>query len=157
MGLEIERKFQVVGDGWREKVVPTHYRQGYLAVGPPVSVRVRVADSKAMLNIKQSTLDIARAEFEYEIPLADAEHMLEHRCDGHIVEKNRYIIDFDGSRWEVDEFLGENEGLFIAETELDSIDQTFSRPPWLGPEVSEDERYFNSYLSQKQYNQWSEK
>jgi adenylate cyclase len=157
MGLEIERKFRVIGDSWRENAESVHIRQGYLAIGPPVSVRVRVTGSSAMLNIKESTLEIARAEFEYEIPVAEAREMLEDLCEGGIVEKNRYTIDFEGCRWEIDEFLGDNQGLLIAEIELEGVDQTFPRPPRLGAEVSGDERYFNTFLSRNPYCDWLEK
>ena len=107
-----------------------------------------------MLNIKQSTLDIQRDEFEYEVPLGDAEHMLDHLCVGHSVEKYRYVVEVDGFTWEIDEFLGENSGLVVAEIELESVDQEFTRPDWLGDEVSSDKRYFNSYLTMHPYTTW---
>jgi len=131
MGTEIERKFLVYESNWRENVTPTHFRQGYLSVGPPVSVRVRISEASAILNIKQSTLEIQRDEFEYEIPLDDARHMLDNLRVGHTVEKRRFVIEVDGLRWEVDEFLGENSGLVIAEIELERVDQVFTRPVML--------------------------
>lgn len=154
MAIEIERKFLVNGSNWRENGTPTHFHQGYLSVGPPVSVRIRISETSAVLNIKQSTLEIQRDEFEYEIPLGEAEHMLEHLCAGHSVEKYRFVVEVDGFTWEIDEFLGENRGLIVAEIELESVDQEFTRPDWLGDEVSSDKRYFNSYLSMHPYNTW---
>jgi len=156
MGIEIERKFLVVNDDWRENAAPVYFMQGYLALGPPASVRVRVIGSKAILNIKQSILEISRDEFEYEIPLDEARQILDHLCEGRIIEKNRSVIDVEGYQWEVDEFLGENQGLIIAEIELDRIDQDFTKPAWLGMEVSQDKRYFNSYLAVHPFNTWQE-
>ena len=154
MGIEIERKFLVTNDEWRKGSTSTYYRQAYLATGPPASVRLRIAGNTAMLNIKESTLDISRAEFDYPIPLEEAEHMLNHLCDGQSIEKNRYLIQHQGLQWEVDEFLGDNQGLIIAELELETEDQAFDSPPWLGQEVSQDPRYFNTYLSQNPYSTW---
>jgi len=155
MGTEIERKFLVIDDSWRKNSVGVFYRQGYLAVGPPVAVRVRVAGAKALLNIKKATLDIARAEFEYAIPAEDAESMLAELCEGSLIEKTRYKIPFAGHLWEVDEFHGENAGLIVAEIELTRADESFERPPWVGNEVSNDPRYLNACLARRPFSRWS--
>ncbi len=157
MGIEIERKFLVTGNEWREGAQSLACRQGYLAVGPPASVRVRVMGDRAMLNIKEATLEIARAEFEYEIPLEDAHEMLNHHCAGRVVDKTRHLVDFAGHRWEIDEFSGANQGLIVAEIELDSVGEAFQRPPWLGAEVSGDPRYLNSNLAISPFTAWLER
>ena len=157
MGKEIERKFLVAGDGWREGAKGTRLRQGYLCQGPPVAARVRVAGEKAWLNIKKATVDIVRDEFEYEIPVEDAEHILSHLCQGFPIEKTRYEVDYGGLTWEIDVFEGFNEGLIVAEVELEAEDQHVEFPPWLGPEVSSEPRYFNSCLTQHPYRDWKEK
>ncbi|MCP4642867.1 MAG: CYTH domain-containing protein, partial [bacterium] len=140
---------------WRQRAKPgLTTRQGYLCVGPPASVRARVMGDKATLNIKRSTLDIARDEFEYAIAMEDAEAMLAHLCEGHIIEKTRYHVEHAGMTWEVDVFEGVNQGLVVAEIELEAEDQPFENPPWAGTEVSGDVRYFNSYLSRHPYSEW---
>ena len=154
MGKEIERKFLVVGERWKEGATAVRYRQGYLAVGPPVAVRVRVAGLEAFLTIKKSTADITRDEFEYPIPIEDAEAMLNGLCEEHPIEKVRYKVTYGGMLWEVDVFEGANEGLVVAEIELSSPDQDFERPPWLGEEVSGDPRYLNTSLSRNPYSRW---
>jgi adenylate cyclase len=153
MGREIERKFLVVGDAWREGAVGTLYRQGYLSRETGRTVRVRVAGDAAYLTIKGPVEGIARAEFEYPIPAEDVDALLE-LCDGPPIEKCRHIVPFGGLRWEVDEFLGANAGLVVAEIELESEDQEFARPPWLGREVSDDPRYFNSRLVEFPFSAW---
>ena len=155
MGLEIERKFLVVDDSWNTGAHGVHYRQGYLAVGPPVAIRVRVAGEQAILNIKKATLAITRDEFEYPIPLEDGQAILEHLCEGHVIEKTRYKVSFAGMTWEVDVFEGVNQGLVVAEIELRDEAQTLLRPPWVGEEVSGDPRYLNSSLSRHPYTEWS--
>jgi adenylate cyclase len=154
VGREIERKFLVTGDGWRPGEAPKPMRQGYVAFGPPASVRVRISGQTAHLNIKQSTLAIARDEFEYEIPVDDAEFMLANLCAGPLVEKTRYHVRHGGLLWEVDVFEGANAGLVLAEIELDSLDQHVSPPAWVGMEVSGDARYLNSSLAQRPFTRW---
>lgn len=154
MGTEIERKFLVVNETWRNTSPGTPYRQGYLAFGPPVAIRVRLAGEKATLNIKQATLNITRNEFEYPIPREDAVFLLAKCCQGTIIEKRRYRIPFGGFTWEVDEFQGANVGLTIAELELERPDQEFTKPPWLGAEVSGDPRYLNTCLAQHPFSTW---
>ncbi|MDX9972881.1 MAG: CYTH domain-containing protein [FCB group bacterium] len=152
MGREIERKFLVVGEPWREG--GTAIRQAYLAFGPPVAVRVRIAGDRANLNLKQSTLDIQRAEYEYDLPLADAEELLRDHSAGAPIEKTRYRIPFEGRTWEVDVFEGANAGLVVAEIELEDENAPLSLPPWTGLEVSGDPRYLNTYLAQHPYRDW---
>ncbi len=154
MGTEIERKFLVTTPCWRDAGPGVRMRQGYLAVGPPVAIRIRVTPDKAILNIKKATLDIARDEFEYPVPLDEAETMLDGLCEGYVIEKTRYAIPYEGKRWEVDVFEGANAGLVVAEIELDDVDETFAHPPWLGEEVSGDPRYLNSSLSRMPFRQW---
>ncbi len=153
MGTEIERKFLVVDDAWREGAPAMPIRQGYLMTGA-LTVRVRTMGERAVLTLKKPLRGIARHEFEYEIPAADAEFMLNELCEGHVVEKTRYEVEFGGMAWVVDVFEGENAGLVVAEIELSAEEQVFERPPWLGAEVSEDARYLNSNLSQEPYCEW---
>lgn len=153
MGIEIERKFLVHGSDWRE-AVGIRYSQGYLNRDKERVVRVRLAGEKAFLTIKGKSVGATRAEFEYEIPVADAEQLLK-LCDGPIVEKIRRVIIHEGDKWEVDEFLGENAGLAVAEIELRSEDQAFSRPAWLGEEVTHDSRYYNSSLAAHPFSKWA--
>jgi adenylate cyclase len=155
MGQEIERKFLVTGDGWRAGASPgADIRQGYMAVGPPVAVRVRLSDGAAILNIKKATLAITRSEYEYPIPASDAEEFLAGLCQGAVIEKTRYKVPGDAVTWEVDVFHGANEGLVVAEVELASENQAFARPAWLGPEVSGDPRYLNTSLCLSPYRDW---
>ncbi len=158
MATEIERKFLVVDDSWRASVrKQVYFRQGYLAGSETASVRVRVADSRGDLNIKSMTLGVTRREFEYEIPLAEAQEMLDNLCVGPLIEKTRYFVDYGGHTWEVDVFEGDNAGLVVAELELESEDEPYERPPWLGEEVSHDERYYNVCLVKHPYKEWKDR
>jgi adenylate cyclase len=153
MAVEIERKFRVVGTGWRQGA-GVRFSQGYLNRDKERTVRVRLAGDQAFLTIKGLTTGATRAEFEYPIPVADAEQLLK-LCDGPVVEKiRRVVVAHDGFTWEIDEFLGENAGLVVAEIELPSEDRPFARPEWLGDEVTDDPRYFNSTLATFPYGQW---
>jgi adenylate cyclase len=152
MPTEIERKFLVYGLDWRSGNAQ-RISQGYLSRDKQRTVRVRIAGAKAYLTIKGETTGASRAEFEYEIPLEDAESLL-LLCDGPLVEKLRHRIVYEGFTWEVDEFLGENTGLIVAEVELSSEDQAFSRPPWVGREVTMDARYYNSNLAANPFTRW---
>jgi adenylate cyclase len=155
MAQEIERKFLVVSDHWRALATGERYRQGYLPTAKPGhSVRVRIAGDKGYLTIKGPTQGLTRAEFEYAIPLSDAEEMLETLCDRPLIEKKRYRLPIDDIVWEIDEFTGENAGLIVAEVELASEDQPFEKPDWLGPEVSGEARYYNSSLVKNPYSRW---
>lgn len=153
MGIEIERKFLVVNDEWRS-ATPVYFCQGYLNRGKGRTVRVRVAGEQGFLTIKGATSGISRSEFEYEIPLADAKQLFA-LCDGPLIEKYRRKITHEGMLWEVDEFLGDNQGLVVAEIELESENQQFTKPNWLGVEVTQDNRYYNSALSLNPYNSWN--
>ncbi len=152
MAIEIERKFLVVGDAWRAAPA-VFYSQGYLNRDKARTVRVRIAGEEAFLTIKGLSVGVSRAEFEYPIPRWDAQELLA-LCEQPLVEKNRHKILYQGFVWEVDEFLGENLGLVVAEIELPSEDTVFAKPDWVGAEVTADARYFNSNLSRTPYNRW---
>jgi adenylate cyclase len=155
MALEIERKFLIRSDEWREQV--THrelLRQGYLSSGSQCSIRARVAGEQAWLNLKARRSGMTRLEFEYPIPVADANEILNELAQGPILEKYRHLIPAGEYVWDVDEFLGANAGLIVAEIELPSENAQFERPSWLGNEVTEDERYYNFNLAQKPYREW---
>ena len=154
MGTEIERKFLVKENSWRSLAAGTKYRQGYLNSTKERTVRVRTIDDKGFLTIKGITTGASRAEYEYEIPAADADALLDDLCEKPLIEKNRYKIDFEGFVWEVDEFFGENQGLIVAEVELESEDQAFEKPVWIGEEVTGDPKYFNSNLINNPYLKW---
>lgn len=153
MPTEIERKFLVQGDRWRSLVSGNRYCQGYIASGLR-SVRVRVVGNQGYLTIKGPTIGIARPEYEYEIPVAEAWEMLHTLCDPPLIEKIRYRIELDGVVWEIDEFEGDNKGLVVAEVELAHVDQAIALPEWIGSEVSDDPRYFNVNLAKHPYRQW---
>ncbi len=154
MGIEIERKFLVTNDSWRTSAGPGQVcRQGYLCSGNGKTVRVRLIGTQAFLTIKGPTEGIARSEFEYEIPLDDAEAMLP-LC-GNLVEKTRYLIPHAGMTWELDVFAGKNKGLVMAEVELKSEDQSVDLPDWTGEEVSGDPRYYNAYLAAHPFSTWN--
>ncbi|OOG62250.1 CYTH domain protein [Rhodanobacter sp. B04] len=162
MGIEIERKFLLASDGWRAAIARSEsIAQGYLVGAQALrdgnaraSVRARLAGEQAWLNIKAATPGIARAEFEYAIPVADARVLLATLCDG-VLEKVRHHVRVDGVLFEIDEFLGDNAGLIVAEVELPAVDAAFPRPPWLGREVSALMRYYNVNLIAHPYRQWS--
>lgn len=153
MPLEIERKFLVSGEGWRLNK-GSRYSQGYLNQDKERTVRVRLTDKQAFLCVKGITKGVSRKEFEYGIPTDDAEQLLKI-CEGQIIEKIRHIVIHKGLKWEIDEFLGENSGLVIAEVELNSEDQIFDKPEWLGREVTGDPRYFNSNLAANPFSKWN--
>jgi CYTH domain-containing protein len=154
MAKEIERKFLVNGDSWRSLAKGTAYRQGYLNSAKERTVRIRTIDDKAFLTIKGLTVGATRAEYEYEIPAAEADAMLTDLCERPIIEKNRYKIQAGSHVWEIDEFFGENRGLVVAEVELKSEDQAFQKPEWIGGEVTGDPRYFNSNLIKHPFTRW---
>lgn len=155
MGIEIERKYLVAGDGWRAQASQaTHFSQGYLSRDPARTVRVRMAGPRAFLTIKGATTGATRAEFEYAVPVDDARQLLA-MSDGPVVEKVRHLCVVDGMTWEVDEFLGTNAGLVLAEIELTSEDQAFTRPAWLGEDVTGDARYVNANLAVRPFTTWA--
>jgi len=154
MGIEIERKFLVSGDGWRQQArTLTRFSQGYLSRDPARTVRVRIAGDAAFLTIKGKTVGASRAEFEYAIPVADARQLLA-MSDGPVVEKIRHLCPHEGMTWEVDEFLGANAGLVLAEIELAAEGQAFAPPAWLGAEVTGDARYVNANLAVRPFTSW---
>ena len=159
MATEIERKFLVQGTQWQRTAghgSGVRICQGYLNRDKDRTVRVRIKGERSFLTVKGISKGASRAEFEYEIPMADAEQLLQ-LSDGPIIEKNRYVVVHDGSTWEVDEFLGDNSGLVLAEIELRSEDEAFSKPPWLGAEVTHDSRYYNSSLAGCPYGRWPDR
>jgi adenylate cyclase len=153
VAVEIERKFLVKGDAWRNGS-GVCYRQGYLNRDKARTVRVRIAGQAGFLTIKGKSTGATRAEFEYPVPLEDAQALLA-LCDGPLIEKTRFIVMHEGNRWEVDEFAGDNAGLVVAELELASEDETFALPDWLGDEVTSDARYFNSNLAAHPFCAWT--
>ena len=157
MGYEIERKFLVNGDFKSHAFSRSAIKQGYLSISAVSVIRVRTRDEKAWLTIKSAQVEgmIKRHEWEYEIPLAEAEEML-LLCEDGMIDKTRYLVQAGRHLFEVDEFHGENEGLLIAEVELESEEETFEKPDWLGSEVTGDERYYNSFISMKPYKLWSD-
>ncbi|MGH8084197.1 MAG: CYTH domain-containing protein [Lysobacter sp.] len=167
MPIEIERKFLVTSDAWRavvHKVVPM--AQGYLndlaamsvedrgCGAMKASVRVRIAGDEAFLNLKSRELGHTRQEFDYPIPVVDARALLALSVGG-LVDKRRYYVDFEGHLWEIDEFLGDNAGLVVAEIELGAADEAFARPDWLGAEVTDEARYYNLALATRPFSQWA--
>lgn len=154
MGIEIERKFLVRDDSWKALGRGALLRQGYLSSAAERIVRVRIEGDVAMLTIKGRSSGATRGEWEYPIPLADAQDFLDRLCERPIIEKKRYRIAHEGMTWEVDEFLGENAGLVVAEIELETEDQAFAKPAWVGEEVTQDTRYFNANLLRHPYTSW---
>ena len=154
MSKEIERKFLVKNLDWKSQAKGTLYRQGYLNSEKERTVRVRTIDEKSFITVKGITTGVTRMEFEYEIPFADATQMLDNLVEKPIIEKYRYKLAQDGLVWEIDEFLGDNEGLVVAEVELADAQQALVRPDWLGEEVSSDPRYFNNNLVANPYKNW---
>jgi adenylate cyclase len=154
MGKEIERKFLVKGDSWRGLDTGRHYRQGYLCTVKDRTVRIRTDDDKGFITVKGVNTGAARAEYEYEIPVSDANEMLGQLCERPIIEKTRYRIKLGDLTWEVDEFEGENKGLIIAEVELQDENQVISIPDWIGREVTNDPRYYNANLVAHPFSHW---
>lgn len=153
MGIEIERKFLVTNEDWKTGS-PVLFRQGYLNRDKHRTVRIRIAGDEALITVKGLTVGMRRAEYEYPIPVSDAKDMLD-LCEGPLIEKKRWLIKVGKSSWEIDEFMGDNLGLVIAEIELDDESQTFELPSWAGKEVTHDERYYNSNLSMTPFNSWT--
>ena len=145
MAKEIERKFLVINNDYKKGTDGTLYKQGYLSTNPQRTVRIRTVENRGYLTIKGPSTGAVRSEYEYSIPYDDAEELL-LLCEKPLIEKYRYLVLYKGNTWEVDEFFGENEGLVIAEIELESEDQLFELPSWAGTEVTSDPRYYNSNL-----------
>ena len=154
MGKEIERKFLILNEDFKKLSTPKLYQQGFLNTDKERVVRVRTVENKGFLTIKGITENATRTEFEYEIPVEEAREMLLDLCIKPLITKFRYTIPIDDVIWEVDVFEGENKGLVIAEIELRNVKQSFNRPSWIGNEVTDDPRYYNSNLALFPYNCW---
>ncbi|WP_429885868.1 CYTH domain-containing protein [Geoalkalibacter halelectricus] len=156
MGVEIERKFLLRNDEWRAAVVShSRLRQGFLSTDPHRTLRVRLAADIGTLTVKGLTRGAARLEYEYPIPAADAEAMLDNLCLRPLIEKTRYLVPYGGLTWEIDVFCGDNEGLVVAEVELQDEAQTIALPPWVGAEVTGDPRYYNANLIHRPFSTWA--
>jgi len=156
MPKEIERKYLVADRSFLSQLGGVAFKQGYIATRDETVVRVRIEGERAVIALKGQNKGIARSEYEYEIPLADAEEMLAELCERPLIEKMRHTLDWAGKTWEVDVFAGENAGLVVAEVELDREDEVVQSPPWIGEEVSEDPRYYNANLVHNPYCKWKE-
>jgi adenylate cyclase len=154
MAKEIERKFLVKDDSYKKLGQGEYLHQGFLSTDKERVVRVRIKGESAWLTIKGINIGATRAEYEYEIPMEDAEYMLEHLCLKPTIEKHRYLVPYAGFTWEVDEFHGENEGLVVAEIELPSEATPFDLPAWVGEEVTDDPRYYNANLVERPFRRW---
>jgi CYTH domain-containing protein len=154
MAREIERKFLVKGKNWKRLAPAVHCRQGYLSSARERTVRVRAIGGVGYLTVKGITTGATRSEYEYEIPAADAEAMLSDLCEKPLIEKDRRRIAIGSHVWQVDEFSGENRGLVVAEVELQSEDEPFEKPAWVGEEVTADPRYFNANLIRHPFTAW---
>ena len=155
MPIEIERKYLLRSDDWKQASDQGRYIvQGYLAGSEQASVRVRIEGNRANINIKSATLGVYRKEYEYPVPLEQAREMLDTLCEHPLIEKTRYIVKHDGLEWEIDVFAGENDGLVVAEVELESEDQKINLPDWCGEEVSDDPRYYNVSLGKHPFSAW---
>jgi len=155
MGIEVERKFLLNDDAWRSTILSSiAMRQGYLSNEQNCSVRVRTTSDRAWLNIKSVTVGTQRQEFEYEISLVDGNQILDTLSRKPLIEKTRHIVEVGQHLWEIDEFSGDNDGLIIAEIELEDPDEAFEKPTWLGEEVTFDPRYYNTKLSISPYKTW---
>lgn len=154
MGVEIERKFLLASDAWRGLGQPVLLRQGYLSSNPDRTVRVRIEGGSGTITVKGRSTGATRAEWEYPIPLEDAADLLDRLCEQPLIEKYRHRISVASHVWEVDEFLGANQGLVVAEIELASETEAFDKPAWVGQEVTHDRRYFNSSLIKAPYSSW---
>lgn len=154
MAKEIERKFLVRDNTWRDHGDGKRYRQGYLSIVKERTVRVRTTGDKGFITVKGMSIGATRPEYEYEIPLADANEMLDQLCERPLIEKIRYRVSNEDLVWEIDEFEGDNQGLIIAEVELKDETQSITLPGWIGQEVTGDPRYFNASLVANPFSQW---
>lgn len=156
MATEIERKFLVTGTSWQQNSRAYSIKQGYILAAEHKSVRVRTKGNHGYLTIKAAQSGFSAFEFEYQIPLADAEELLVTVCQPPIIEKTRYVYNYQGSVWEIDVFGGANTGLILAEIELTAEDQAFHKPDWVGQEVTGDPRYYNSRLTRHPFTSWEQ-
>lgn len=156
MGVEVERKFLVVGDAWRAAATERiRMRQGYLTREGPSSVRVRITGDEARFNLKSAEIGTTRLEFDWAVPRDEAEQILDRLCHRPLIEKVRHLVRHEGHLWEIDEFEGDNAGLVVAELELGAADEAFARPAWLGREVTQERRYYNQALVEHPFKRWS--
>ena len=155
MAKEIERKFLVISSAYQSLSKPIYFHQGYMSTDPARSVRVRIEGDTAKITIKGKTKGFTRDEFEYTIPADEAQYMLQHLCLQPTIEKYRYKIQIDDLLWEVDEFVGVNEGLIMAEVELATEDSPFTKPHWIGTEVTGDTAYYNMSLVNNPFKNWN--
>jgi len=157
MPQEIERKYLLASSEWKALSHKTiHMHQGYLCNNSQSSVRIRIEDKQANINIKSMTIGISRAEYEYSIPLEEASELLDTLCKQPQIKKQRHLVNHAGKLWEIDVFEGDNEGLVVAEVELESEDEIIKLPEWIGKEVSQYERYYNMRLTQYPYSKWAD-
>lgn len=156
MAIEIERKYLLADETWKTGVTGMRYTQGYITSENGRTVRVRLAGSTGFITVKGPTVNSRRLEYEYVIPEKDAREMLQSLCVKPLIDKYRYKIEYHGFIWEIDEFEGENSGLTLAEIELDSIDQPFDIPPWVGEEVTDNPRYYNASLAKFPFSKWKD-
>ncbi|OGV46014.1 MAG: adenylate cyclase [Lentisphaerae bacterium GWF2_44_16] len=154
MAKEIERKYLLKDDSWRNSATGHLCSQGYISTDKNCVVRIRVSKGKGYITIKGKLENISRPEYEYEIPLKDAQGFLEKFCGKTLIEKTRYALEYKGHLWEIDEFHGNNSGLILAEIELENEEEKFELPEWAGKDVTDDFRYYNSYLAEKPFTTW---
>jgi len=155
MGKEIERKFLVKSDDYKTPLTSKIYiNQGYFAEGVRVRLSKSLGKDEGFITFKSPTEGMTRTEFEYKIPFVEAEEILNNLCKGPIIEKTRHIIFYSGEKWEVDEFFGDNEGLVVAELEMSDEEHNFEKPDWLGEEVTQNKRYYNSDLTKNPFKNW---
>jgi len=157
MPKEIERKYLVQSKAYRTNAKKHYIKQAFLSRAKKRVVRVRILDDAGFLTIKGISKGSVRREYEYKIPRREAGEMISNLCKKPLIEKYRYVLEFKGNTWEVDEFMDENEGLILAEIELDTAEQEFEKPSWIGEDVTKDKRYFNSNLSKHPYKNWADK
>lgn len=158
MAKEIERKYLLKNDLWKDHILKSeHYVQAYLSNNKQCSIRIRISGDKADLNIKSMTIGIMRDEYEYSIPIEDARKMVDTLCHKPCIEKTRYFVEHTGKTWEIDVFEKENQGLVVAEVELNNADEEIQLPEWVGLEVTEEPKYYNVCLLQHPYSEWENK
>lgn len=155
MAIEIEHKFLIKNDAWKNSISKSsEYKQGYLVSDSKRSIRIRISNNKAWLNIKSATIGTHRQEFEYEIPLTEGTEILNSLCEKSLIEKIRHFVPFEQHTWEIDVFTGDNEGLIVAEIELSRTGESFKIPDWIDKEVTADLRYYNNNLCKNPYKHW---
>ena len=155
MAIEIEHKFLLANNRWRTGIIrSTPYKQGYLSSNSNVSIRIRISHTEAWINLKKAAIGNQRDEYEYPIPLPDAEEIINNLCQQPLIDKTRHLVPYQQHTWEIDEFHGDNDGLIVAEIELTSSDEGFAKPDWLGTEVTLEHKYYNNQLAKRPYSSW---